>query len=105
MSRTISTNTTGPVVLGTADNPLSITSTGTVASAGSGVDGIDGGAGTTWTITNAGKVSSSGGNGVSLAGRGVIRRAGLGKSSMWPLVVCIIFCTLSDVALPVTFRL
>ena len=35
MSRTISTNTTGPVVLGTADNPLSITSTGTVASAGS----------------------------------------------------------------------
>ena len=76
MSRTISTNTTGPVVLGTADNPLSITSTGTVASAGSGVDGIDGGAGTTWTITNAGKVSSSGGNGVSLAGRGVINNTG-----------------------------
>src|SRR5438034_9342472 len=40
MSRTISSSTTGPVVLGTADNPLYITSTGRVTSTGS-ADGID----------------------------------------------------------------
>ena len=57
MATTISSSTTGPVVLGTADNPLYITSTGTVTSTGS-ADGIDGGAGTTWTITNAGVVSA-----------------------------------------------
>jgi hypothetical protein len=63
MSRTISSSATGPVVLGAADNPLSITSTGTVTSTGSD-DGIDGGAGTTWTIANAGVASASSGNGV-----------------------------------------
>jgi hypothetical protein len=51
MSRTISSSTTGPVVLATTDNPLTITSTGTVTSTGT-ADGIDGGTGTTWTITN-----------------------------------------------------
>jgi hypothetical protein len=44
MSTTISSSTTGPVVLGTADNPLTITSTGTVTSTGT-ADGIDGGTG------------------------------------------------------------
>jgi hypothetical protein len=75
MSRTISSSTTGPVVLGTADNPLSITSTGTVTSTGS-ADGIDGGTGTTWTITNAGVVSASTGNGVSLASSGIVGNTG-----------------------------
>ncbi|SED63550.1 hypothetical protein SAMN05519104_3975 [Rhizobiales bacterium GAS188] len=58
MPRTISSSTTGPVILGTADNPLYITSTGTVTSSGS-ADGIDGGTGTNWTIANAGVVSAS----------------------------------------------
>ena len=75
MSRTISSSTTGPVVLGTADNPLYITSTGRVTSTGS-ADGIDGGAGSTWTITNAGVVSAASGNGVSLASSGVVGNTG-----------------------------
>ena len=75
MSRTISSSTTGPVVLGTASNPLYITSTGTVTSTGS-ADGIDGGAGTTWTISNAGVVSASSGNGVSLASSGIVGNTG-----------------------------
>jgi hypothetical protein len=75
MATTISSSTTGPVVLGTADNPLYITSTGTVTSTGS-ADGIDGGAGTTWTITNAGVVSASSGDGVSLASGGIVGNTG-----------------------------
>ncbi|SED63446.1 protein of unknown function [Rhizobiales bacterium GAS188] len=77
MSKTINSSTIGPVVLGTADNPLYITSTGTVTSTGA-ADGIDGGTGTTWTISNAGVVSASatGGNGVSLASSGIIGNTG-----------------------------
>src|SRR6202140_5320281 len=75
MATTISSSTIGPVVLGTADNTLYITSTGTVTSTGS-ADGIDGGAGTTWTITNAGVVSASSGNGVSLASSGIVGNTG-----------------------------
>jgi Tryptophan-rich Synechocystis species C-terminal domain len=75
MATTISSSTTGPVVLGTADNPLYITSTGTVTSTGS-ADGIDGGTGTTWTITNAGVVSAITGNGVSLASSGIVGNTG-----------------------------
>ena len=75
MSTTISSSTTGPVVLGTADNPLYITSTGTVTSTGT-ADGIDGGTGTTWTIANAGVVSASTGNGVSLASSGIVSNTG-----------------------------
>jgi len=41
MPRTISSQISGPVVLGPTDNPLTITATGTVASTGSS-DGIDG---------------------------------------------------------------
>jgi len=76
MARTISTFTLGPVTLSTADDPLTITSTGTVMSTGSGFDGIDGGTGTTWTISNAGVVSSSGGYGISLASAGIISNSG-----------------------------
>ena len=76
MSRTISSNTTGPVVLGTADNPLYVTSNGTVTSSGSS-DGVDGGSSvTTWTINNAGKIAASGGNGVSLASSGTVSNTG-----------------------------
>jgi hypothetical protein len=67
MSRTISGVVAGPVVLQATDNPLTITSTGDVQST---ADAIDGGAGTSWAITNSGKVSSSSGYGVSLAGAG-----------------------------------
>src|ERR1700732_2881547 len=75
MSTTISSSTIGPVVLGTADNPLTITSTGAVTSTGT-ADGIDGGHGTNWTISNAGGVSTSGGNGVLLAGSGIVGNTG-----------------------------
>jgi hypothetical protein len=75
MARTISSSTIGPVVLGTADNPLYITSTGRVTSTGT-ADGIDGGAGTTWTIANAGVVSAVSGNGVSLASSGIVGNTG-----------------------------
>jgi len=77
MSRTISSSTTGPVVLNAVtDNPLTLTSTGTVTSTGSGADGIDGGSGTTWTISNAGKVSSASKTGISLGGSGVVTNSG-----------------------------
>ena len=76
MSRTISSSSAGPVILGTADNPLYITSTGTVTATGS-ADGIDGDASTSWTISNAGVVSAAvTGNGVSLAGSGVVSNTG-----------------------------
>src|SRR5579872_1073488 len=77
MSTTISSSVTGPVILAPAtDNPLYITSTGTVTSTGIS-DGIDGGAGTTWTISNAGVVSAAvTGNGVSLAGSGIVGNTG-----------------------------
>src|SRR5579864_2371971 len=77
MSTTISSSVTGPVVLAPAtDNPLYITSTGSVTSTGT-ADGIDGGAGTTWTISNAGVVSAAvTGNGMSLAGSGIISNTG-----------------------------
>jgi hypothetical protein len=76
MAKTISNSTTGPVVLQPTDNPLTITGTGAVNATGSGVDGIDGPAGTTWNITNAGRVASSGGDGVSLASSGSIGNSG-----------------------------
>jgi VCBS repeat protein len=77
MSRTISSSTTGPVVLNpTTDNPLYITATGTVTSTGT-ADGVDGGSGTSWTISNAGVISAAvTGNGVSLAGSGIVTNTG-----------------------------
>ena len=72
---TISSPITGPLVLTPADNPVYITATGAVTSTGT-ADGIDGGAGTTWTISNAGVISASSGNGVSLAGSGIVGNTG-----------------------------
>ena len=48
--RTISSSTTGPVILAATDNPLTITSSGAVTLTGSGVDGIDGPANSAATI-------------------------------------------------------
>ena len=68
MSRTINTGVTGPVTLNPAtDNPLTITSTGTVTSTGAGNDGIDG-SGAAWTVGNAGNVSSGSADGFNLSG-------------------------------------
>src|ERR1700722_4994978 len=74
VSRTINPTINGPLSLLPTDNPLTITSSGSVISTTgtpqSPVDAIDGGAGTSWAITNSGIVSSSSGYGVSLAGAG-----------------------------------
>ncbi len=77
MSRTISSSTTGPVVLNpTTDNPLYVTATGTVTSTGT-ADGVDGASGTTWTISNAGLISAAAtGNGVALAGSAIVGNTG-----------------------------
>ena len=69
MSTTISSAVTSPVVLVATDNPLTITSTGSVIPTAPG-NAIDGGPGTPWAITNFGTVSSSFGYGVFLEGAG-----------------------------------
>ncbi|MBN9559573.1 MAG: hypothetical protein J0H14_02450, partial [Alphaproteobacteria bacterium] len=73
--RTISSSTTGPFSLTATDIPLTITGSGTVTSTGSGVDGIDGPSNRAATITNAGKVTSSGGVGISLTDGGALTNA------------------------------
>jgi hypothetical protein len=77
--RTISTSVTGPVVLSAGDNPLTITNTGKVTS--SGADGVQGPAGTAWAVTNAGTVSSSGADGIGLFTGGSISNAATGLVS------------------------
>ena len=72
MARTISSHVTGPVNLALADNPLTVTSAGMVTSSGTGLDAIDGAAGTTWNIQNSGSLSSSTGYGIALAGSGTV---------------------------------
>jgi hypothetical protein len=67
----------GPFILGPSDNPLTITSTGAIASTGPGVDGVDGDASTAWKITNQGTVSSAGGSGINLAGAGSLDNSGM----------------------------
>jgi len=70
MARTISTAISGKLVLATTDNPLTITSSGSVTATASGADAIDGGSGTSWSITNYGGIASSQGYGVYLSGTG-----------------------------------
>ena len=70
--RTISDHVAGSLVLGPADNPLSIVASGAITSAGAGVDGIDGPSGGQWTIANDGAISSAGGIGIALAGSGTV---------------------------------
>lgn len=71
---------TDPLASSGSDNPLLITSTGTVASTGSGIDGVDGPASTAWIITNRGIVSS-GGIGIALAGAGFLYNSGMVSGS------------------------
>src|SRR5579864_6896857 len=78
--RTISGTVTGPIKLTGGSNPLTITSTGTVTSTGNLVDAIDGGSGT-WTIVNAGDISSLRGDGISLVGKGIVSNSGTIKAS------------------------
>jgi hypothetical protein len=69
---TISTATTGPLVLTAADNPLVITSAGKLSATGVGNDGISGPAGTPWAIENNGTVSSANDTAISLQGGGSV---------------------------------
>jgi hypothetical protein len=76
MARKIVSTIDGPLVLGESDNPLIVTSTGTITSTGA-ADGIDGAASTAWSITNKGAVSSAGGWGINLAGAGAVANSGM----------------------------
>jgi hypothetical protein len=77
MPKTIDTAITGPFDLDHASqNPLTITSAGSITSTGAGEDGIDGVAGVAWSILNDGAVSSAGGYGVDLAGAGSLNNSG-----------------------------
>jgi hypothetical protein len=68
MPKTINSSVTGPVALTfPTDNPLTITSAGTVTSTGAGIDGIDGSGGA-WTVGNSGTVSSGSADGFNLSG-------------------------------------
>ena len=75
IGRTIGDSISGPIILSSADIPLTITSSGAVTSTGSGVDGIDGPTNRASTIANAGKVTSSGGIGISLTDGGTVTNA------------------------------
>src|SRR5690242_10802098 len=76
MATTISSAMVGPINLQPTDNPLTITSTGSVGATGSGLDAIDGSAGITWTISNAGAVTSASGYGIRLYGAGTVGNSG-----------------------------
>jgi hypothetical protein len=67
---TISSAVTGPLSLTATNNPLTITSAGSVKATASGADAIDGGSGAAWSINNSGTVASSQRYGVSLHGAG-----------------------------------
>ncbi|HEY7580160.1 MAG TPA: hypothetical protein VH855_21430, partial [Acetobacteraceae bacterium] len=58
--RIINTSTVGPIVLKPADNPLIVTSTGTVTSASTAINASATLAGGTWNISNAGSIIASG---------------------------------------------
>ena len=67
---TISSAVTGPLSLAATNNPLTITSAGSVKATASGADAIDGGSGTAWSINNSGTVASSQRYAISLHGAG-----------------------------------
>ena len=56
--RTISSAITGPLALAATNNPLTITSAGSITTTASG-DAISGGSGTIWQIINAGTISGT----------------------------------------------
>ena len=76
MGLKVSGSITGPLILTPSDNPLTVTSTGSIASIGADLDGVDGAAGTDWIISNAGSISSDAAWGVNLAGSGVLDNSG-----------------------------
>lgn len=87
MPKKITSSSTGPVVLGVGDNPLTITSSGAVTvsgvdATGAGLDAIDGPLPPSpqppvvWTIRNGGLVASTNGFGMSLASVGTITNTG-----------------------------
>jgi hypothetical protein len=81
VSKKITSSIAGPVVLGAADNPLTITATGVVTASSTGADGVDAPAGVlptgaVWAIRNAGWVTSAGGFGMSLASAGTVTNTG-----------------------------
>ena len=67
---------TDPLALAGSDDPLIITSTGTITSTGL-ADGIDGAAATAWTIFNNGVVSATAGWAIALAGAGFLYNSGV----------------------------
>ena len=67
---TISSAVIGPLSLAATNNPLTITSAGSVKATASGADAIDGGSGVAWSINNSGTVASSQRYGISLHGAG-----------------------------------
>jgi hypothetical protein len=81
MARMVNNTINGPLVLslsdplasGGSDDPLTITSKGTIDSTG---DGIDGSASVPWMITNRGTVSAQG-NGIVLEGDGGLANSGV----------------------------
>ena len=56
--RTISSAITGPLTLAATNNPLTITSAGSITTTASG-DAVSGGSGTIWQIINAGTISGT----------------------------------------------
>ena len=58
------------------DNPLYVTSSGQCDLDGVRCGRRRRGSGTTWTISNAGKISSASSTGVSLGGSGVVTNSG-----------------------------
>jgi hypothetical protein len=77
--RTISSHVTGPLTMAATDTPLTVTATGAVLSTGSSADGIDGPSGTPSTISNAGTISSAGGNGIRLTTTGTVTNSAGGS--------------------------
>jgi hypothetical protein len=72
----ITGSVTGPLTITPADNPLAVTSTGTIASTGANNDSVDGAASTVWSTVKQGTISSDGGWGVNLASAGVVDNSG-----------------------------
>jgi hypothetical protein len=82
MARTISSRISGPVVLGSTDDPLTITRTGAIASTGA-ADGIDGSSAVAWTIANDGTIVSYNELGISLGGGGIVNNGTVSGSSAY----------------------
>ena len=72
MSAKVNNTLTSTLVLSIVDDPLQITANGAILPTSG--DGVDGGAGTVWTITNNGTVTAPSGVGISTASGTVTNR-------------------------------